>query len=563
MRSFIRVAAACLTIGVMLGIPAAAQSAPTNVQATANGPTNVSLTWVAGNGAVGYVVQRAVGGTPFARLSDRFFATSYTDATAPAGTAIHYRIRAIFANGRDAFSAVASVTTPSATSASNPPPPSTPPASNTGSTATSTTPPSGSTPVQRQGGAPTVATLGATNPEAAPRAYATADAAARAGKALTAVQIPSSPAAPTTSSPGGSDPAGFTAMLQGDTVRLSWQAVPGVLTYLLGGPAMGQNGQRIQTTSYAIGGLGVGSYQWTVASLSDAGPPLNNWTKWPKAALTISPEDIHSGRYRVTLNGFTVNRETLDHQFQTDGAQDEVYLAAQVTKYDKNGPVRIEERVVKSLTYGDEKGYPLRIQAGTATGTGGLTGGDNYPNQPDPWRRSDLPRINQLPLLLWEGDLVSGESVLLITPTIWEWDGDQRAFNWWSSGELKTGDSKTLTQERLETGVFDGLLGRKDIHPFEFPRDGLRTVTELGNAPRSMENADRPIGMRKNPSWPDGYFPELQPKELALTVAGVEAALQNSSTFGGRGPGMIEVRYQDQEAWMGDYTLYLQVERIQ
>lgn len=541
---------------------AAGQSAPTNVRGVVNGPTSVSLSWTAGNGAVGYVVQRAIGVAAFDRLTpDRIAATAYTDAAAPAGTSLRYRIRSILGDGRSALSDIVHVTTPGASSAPSPPPSSQPSASNTGSTATSTTSGLATSPSRAPVGRASTATLD--NPEAAPRAYTSAGAAERARQALTNVQIPASPAAPAVEPATGSDPAGFTATLEGDTVRLRWQAVPGVLTYLLGGPGMGQYGQRVQTTTYALGRLGVGSYQWSIASLSDAGPPLNASTKWPTAQLTISPDDIHSGRYRVTLNGFTVNRETLDHQFQTDGAQDEVYLAARVTKYDKNGPVRIDERVVKSLTYGDEKGYPLRIQAGTATGTGGLTAGDNYPNQPDPWRRSDQPRINQLPLLLWEGDLVSGQSVVLITPTVWEWDGDQRAYNWWSSGQMKSGDPRTLTQERLETGVFDGLLGRKDIHPFEFPRDAARTVTELGNDPRSVTNADRPIGMRENPSWGPGYFPELQPKELALTVSGVEAALANSSSFGGRGAGIIEVRYQDQEVWMGDYTLYLQVERIQ
>jgi hypothetical protein len=408
-------------------------------------------------------------------------------------------------------------------------------------------------------------TLGA-NPDAATKAYANADAAARAGRTLTAVQIPSSPAAPTASSGGGSDPAGFTATLQGDTVRLSWQAVPGVLTYLLGGPAMGQYGQRVQTTSYAIGGLGAGSYQWTVASLSDAGPPLNNWTKWPKAQLTMAPADVHSGHYRVTLNGFSVNLETLDHQFQTDGAQDEVYVAAQIVEYDKNSSSPLEQRAVQSLTYGDEKGYPLRVLAGTATETGGLTAGNNYPNQPDPWRRSDSPRINQLPLLLWEGELVQGQNVVVITPTVWEWDGDSRAYNWWTSGKAKAWKTEgTLVQELKGNGTYEGLLSRADIQPFELPRDDQHSVDE-GSGEDGVNGADRPIGMRLVQSPFQGtenyWYHQFSPKLVALTVLDVETALQNTNSFGGRGAGIVEVRYRDWQDWQGDYTLYLQVERI-
>ena len=95
----------------------AAQQAPGNVQAIANGPTSVKLTWTAPAGANGYVVQRAIGSSSLSRLTpDKITTTGYTDAAAPAGTALRYRVKAFFSGGATSLSAIVSVTTPSAPS---------------------------------------------------------------------------------------------------------------------------------------------------------------------------------------------------------------------------------------------------------------------------------------------------------------------------------------------------------------------------------------------------------------------------------------------------------------
>ena len=91
------------------------------VQATPTGPTTVSLTWVAMPGANRYWVRRAIGSAALANLSSpKITDPRYTDATAPAGTALRYQIMGQLANGTYGYSQVASVTTPAAGATPNP-----------------------------------------------------------------------------------------------------------------------------------------------------------------------------------------------------------------------------------------------------------------------------------------------------------------------------------------------------------------------------------------------------------------------------------------------------------
>jgi hypothetical protein len=95
----------------------AQQPAPGNVQAIASGPTTVKLSWTAPAAANGYVVQRGIGQNALERLTpDKITATVYTDAAAPAATALRYRVKAFFAGGATSLSAIVSVTTPTAPS---------------------------------------------------------------------------------------------------------------------------------------------------------------------------------------------------------------------------------------------------------------------------------------------------------------------------------------------------------------------------------------------------------------------------------------------------------------
>ncbi|MFN2382787.1 MAG: hypothetical protein ABR559_00830 [Gemmatimonadota bacterium] len=102
-----------LTAGTVL-----AQGPPTNVAAVAQAATTVNITWTGATGPVGYHVQRGPTATgawtriTATRLSAT--ATSHTDAAAPAGTNVCYRVQAIYNSGNQNSSGIC-VTTPAAT----------------------------------------------------------------------------------------------------------------------------------------------------------------------------------------------------------------------------------------------------------------------------------------------------------------------------------------------------------------------------------------------------------------------------------------------------------------
>lgn len=79
------------------------------------------------------------------------------------------------------------------------------------------------------------------------------------------------------------------------------------------------------------------------------------------------------GRYRVVLDGFTVNSQIWDHALQVDGKDDEVFASANVIYRDRNEePLLTDE--VSTRTMGDTNGFGDRIAAGTANGAGGAGG---------------------------------------------------------------------------------------------------------------------------------------------------------------------------------------------
>ena len=128
MSSIVRVAILGL-LGLVLTtrVPLAAQ---TKLTATATGSTTVALTWTAGSNSTGYWVQRALGTGPFANITpSKLPGTTYTDAAAPAGSALKYRIRGTYSGGPAVYSNKVSVTTPAATSTASAPPAATSPAS--------------------------------------------------------------------------------------------------------------------------------------------------------------------------------------------------------------------------------------------------------------------------------------------------------------------------------------------------------------------------------------------------------------------------------------------------
>jgi len=237
------------------------------------------------------------------------------------------------------------------------------------------------------------------------------------------------------------DPAGFTATAKASQVVLAWQPVAGVTSYLLGGPGMGLYGLPVQATTHTVPNLPPGTHEWTVASLNADRQAINNGARWPRVSITLTPATAVTGRYRVTLAGFQVMRETFDDALDRDGKRDEVYAAASWTLFTNRNAREVGGKgTVRSKTYGDASRWPARVAAGKGSSSGGLMTGDTIPAG---WAIQGLPMLMrdpmQLPVVVWEGSLTNGRELLVIHPTLWEEDADPSTYTRWRQNAEATG----------------------------------------------------------------------------------------------------------------------------
>jgi hypothetical protein len=353
--------------------------------------------------------------------------------------------------------------------------------------------------------------------------------------------------------PEPKDPTGFTATQTGEgEVKLTWQAVPGVSTYLVGGPgALGppgaeNQGLKTNATTVILKGVPAGEQQWTVASWYDPGGLLTNGQTWPKASTTVAS---HSGRYRITVIGFSVGEQTVDDQWNWDGKGDEVYLAAYAGFKDRRNGTLGPRGYVRSVVYGDVNNLPDRISAGSLSDAGGLKTGDSYPLGGGYGIPAAGPEPDRIPLKVWEGPLTDGAEELLIVPTIWESDRKDTYFaRWWQALD----------------GVFPSMFDDKPVTD-EVPSTSFHPVVarelDLG-IPTPAQGNDRPLNMR-----PAGWSIWLRQPAVVLTREKIESALSSPYSLGGNIPvGVIPVAMidypDDHLGTRGSYTMYLRVQRV-
>jgi hypothetical protein len=289
----------------------------------------------------------------------------------------------------------------------------------------------------------------------------------------------------------------------------------------------------------------LGALAWVAPAVRAQSDPVLKPRVTTTTTTTTTTSTPARAKYRVTLTGIMVRSQTADDPLQIDGKGDEVFFAAYVASYDRANPAATVGRMVRSVTYGDVNGYTDRILAGTASAQGGIVSTNNVPNVSTPWLRQDLPRADQLPLLLWEGELVQGQSVVIVTPAVWEKDFDGSYYNTWAAKSdeyhralmAKDGYAAWTTYARLD--------------PIAFPQDPAYYAWTLHTA------LDRPVGMKMDlvKFW-------FEPRGVVLTYDGIEAAFKAGTSTGARAPGVVEVPFRDWDNGKGDYSLFLQVERL-
>ncbi len=98
-------------------------------------------------------------------------------------------------------------------------------------------------------------------------------------------------------------------------------------------------------------------------------------SEWAELSTTVG---IRSGRYRISLEGFKAINVTAEDPFRSDGRGDEVFITTQVSEYGPAGQM-VSTRMLRTPTFGDRHNFPARVQAGTASPSGGIMPGDRYP----------------------------------------------------------------------------------------------------------------------------------------------------------------------------------------
>lgn len=274
----------------------------------------------------------------------------------------------------------------------------------------------------------------------------------------------------------------------------------------------------------------------------------------PTTTTTAAPM---SGNYRVTITGFTANHETWDNAFELDGKRDEVWIDAEVSILDRNNNSILPGQPLRSKVMGDVNNQPGRIQAGTASSLGGIRSYDNVPSA-TPWVMSGTAQPDRLPLAVWEGQLVQGQSAVVITPSIWEWDGPQDVvsayFSWWK--DVINNGMKTAQQTAFVQSVF----GTPTRYALDLQQTQFRAVTGFVEDVFGKAE-DRPIGLDVSGTGPDGrpiYAPKL--KMITLTYESAETLLKQN--VNGRGYGVLAIPYVDNAKFAGNYTLFVKLEKI-
>jgi hypothetical protein len=297
---------------------------------------------------------------------------------------------------------------------------------------------------------------------------------------------------------------------------------------------MDRNSER-RSKRIAVVLLAIGAVALTAGDLSQASPATR---QAQKSSLV--------GRYRVLVEGFSVSAQTWDNVLQSDGKGDEVFLSARVAYMDRNGKDLAPRTEFRSATMGDTNGFSSRVRAGTASDQGGIVSGNTFPDPLDltAFGPATSPSFTP-PLTLWEGDLVQGRQAVVITPSIWEWDGSGDVFGGWLQWA-----QTALPKIAGSIGTIVGGGNASDVVK-KATQLGLDVLTVFNDPGLIGKPGDRPIGTTKNV---DGKY-VFVPQVVLLNYDRAQALIQQKINGVS---GLFTLHFQDDQA-LTDYTLYFRV----
>jgi hypothetical protein len=261
-----------------------------------------------------------------------------------------------------------------------------------------------------------------------------------------------------------------------------------------------------------------------------------------------------TARYRATINGFWCRNETWDDVFNWDGKHDEVFLDVNTKVVNADGTV-LQNFDSESELMGDTWRLPNRIQAGSASDRGGIVTGDKFPPVDRPWLRSGgLNDLRFPPFTIWEGELRDGQNMVMLTPTIWEWDPGAGFWDGWLAWQVQVDDQYGKRAKEIF-----GKIWPVAAPVFDAVSLGIQTVGTMAGIWSPLgQSMRRPIGTRRNPADPDGTL--FNPITIALNTETAEYL--SSSNLQGYGNGIVELRYTDDPYLRGVYSIFVQIEKL-
>lgn len=258
-------------------------------------------------------------------------------------------------------------------------------------------------------------------------------------------------------------------------------------------------------------------------------------------------------RYRCSINGFWCRNETWDDALNWDGKHDEVFIAVNTKVADGTGAIH-QSYDSLSEVMGDTWQIPNRVLAGSASPNGGIVSGDKFPSS-TPWVRSgSLNTLRYPPYQIWEGNLTSNQEVVLLTPTIWEWDPGAGFWNGWLAWQVGVDQAYGTRAKEIVGGVWPVA---KPV--FDAVSLGLQTANTLAGLWSPLgQSQNRPIGIQRDPNNNQGFL--FNPAVIAITYDTAEYIVNNN--LNGLGNGVLEITYVDDPYLRGVYSIFVQIERV-
>jgi hypothetical protein len=323
-------------------------------------------------------------------------------------------------------------------------------------------------------------------------------------------------------------------------VQLSWTTVDGASYYLLWGPGLA-DATRVPGNqySYIVKGVQSGAATYTVAAYWEPGPVSTPGNAFTHATARVS--GTATNVYRVSINGFAVLHTTNEDILRQDGAGNEVFAKAAFLRFDRRSGALVNSGLPESEVHGDTHGFPYRIHAGTASIDGGLQQGDVVPQGFNPGERpAGTPDNRRFPFLIWQDALTDYSDVVIIRPTLWEFNGDTRARNLWAQRAVPSDPSTVFNRYS---------------HDVDLPGLQLKHYGDVMLRGDSLQSGmDRPIGMLGDPVDPAALIDYA----IILTREKVEEQLA------GKPWTILSLHLVDDPGFGGgDYLMFILVERVQ